>query len=177
MTIGDDGISMDVGSLVVHFNHFRWIGIVIDRHLLVAYDGHATNFAGMKPADVNMRSHSISKTEIKVCDIMYMGLQVSVRLHFDPFRLFPQNIEQDRYVMRSKIPDHIDISTEQTQVQPLCFNTINLTQIATLHQFTQFVHCRAVFEGVPYHQYPLLLLSQFSQLFCLSNIRCQRFLN
>src|SRR5258708_6245903 len=109
--VGDHGISMHVCTFIVNLEHFRRIGIVINRHSQIANNCHAANFTGVEPADMDMRTHPIPEFQVEMGDIMYVRLKMSVRLHLDPFWLFAKEIKQDRYIMRGKIPNDIDIST------------------------------------------------------------------
>ena len=66
----------------------------------------------MQPADMNVRRHPIDKSKIKMSNIMNMGLQMCMRLDFNAFWLLAKYVEQDRYIVRSKIPDDIDIAAK-----------------------------------------------------------------
>src|SRR2546426_10492365 len=113
IAIRNNGISMYIRSLVVDFEHFSRIGIVIDRHSFISNHRHPANFTRMEPAYVYMSCHVIGKSEVKMCDIVDARLKMGMSLYFDLIRLFAKYIEQDRYIMRGKIPDDIDITTKQ----------------------------------------------------------------
>ena len=53
--IGDHGVSVNVSSFVVDFQHFRGIGIVVNGHSGITNNGDAANFTRMQPAYMDMR--------------------------------------------------------------------------------------------------------------------------
>src|SRR5579875_233536 len=87
VAVGDNGVGVNVGPLIINFQHFSRIGIVINRHSLVANNRHAADLAGMKPAHMDMSRHPVSEAEVEMSNIMDTRLQVSMSLHFDLFRL------------------------------------------------------------------------------------------
>src|SRR6266516_254715 len=105
-------IRINMGSFVVNLEHLGWIGVLIDPHSCITYHCHATNFARMEPADVYVSRHFIGKFQVEMGHIMNMWLKMRVRLHLDAFRLFAKQIQEDRYIVGSKIPDHINIAAE-----------------------------------------------------------------
>src|SRR5438270_11072554 len=64
--VGDHRVSMNISSFVVNLEHFCGVGIVIDRHPCIANHGHATNFAGMEPAHMDVGGHLVCKLKIKM---------------------------------------------------------------------------------------------------------------
>src|SRR5205807_105040 len=111
--IRDDRVSVNIRPFIINFDHFGWISIVIYCHSRITYHRHPANFVRMKPADMHMCRHPIGKSKIKMSNIMDMGLEMCMRLDFNAFWLLAKNIEQDRYIMRSKVPDDIDITAKQ----------------------------------------------------------------
>src|SRR5258708_7167779 len=74
ISVWNHRISVHVSPFIINFQHFRWIGIIINCHPCIAYNCHTTNLAGMEPAYVNVSSHAILKTEIEMRHIMDMWL-------------------------------------------------------------------------------------------------------
>ena len=177
ITIGDDRINIDIGPFVINLDHFSRIGIVIHCHFCVADHRYATNFARMKPADMNMRGHPVSIPEIKMGNIMIARSEMGMRLHFNLFRFFVKEVKQDRNIVRGKIPNNIDIITIQPQIDSFCLDAIDFSQISTLDHFAQFIDGRAIKKGMSHCQNALLLICQSYQFFCLSYTCRQRFLN
>src|SRR5947209_15166303 len=105
-------ISMNIGPFIIYFDHFGRIGIVIYCHSRITYHCDPANFVRMKPADMNVRRHCISKSKVKMSNIMNMGLQMCMRLHVNALWIVAKYIKQDRYIVRSKMRDEIDITAE-----------------------------------------------------------------
>src|SRR5579872_270515 len=93
-TIRNDGISMDIGALVVNLEHLRLVSIVINSHTSIANNGHATNFVGMQPTHMNMRSHTIVEAQIEVRDIMEARLEMGMSLNLDVRWFLPKHVQQ-----------------------------------------------------------------------------------
>src|SRR5690242_7971503 len=115
----------------------------------------------MQPAHMNMRIHTIRKTQIKVSDIFYTRLYMGMGLDFNLLRLFSKQIEQNRNIMGGQIPDHIDIIAEESKVDTLCFNTIDLSQVTILNQLFQLIDCWIILKRMPNHQNQSTLTGQF----------------
>src|SRR5436305_422211 len=81
VAIGNDRISMHISTHAINLEHLSLIGIVIDSHLLITDHSDTANFAGMKPAHMNMGCHVICKLEVKMSNVMNARLQVSMRLY------------------------------------------------------------------------------------------------
>src|SRR5438067_10785651 len=111
--IRDHRISMNIGPFIIYFDHFGRICIVIYCHSRITDHRHATNLVRVKPADMHVCRHPISKSKVKMSNIMNMGLQMCMRLDFNPLWLLAKYIKQDRYIMRGKVPDDIDITAKQ----------------------------------------------------------------
>src|SRR5437660_7478087 len=73
--VGDHRISMNISSFVVNLEHFRRVGIVIDRHSRVTDYRHAANLTRMEPANMNMGRHPICKYKVEMGDIVDMPLE------------------------------------------------------------------------------------------------------
>src|SRR5436309_11544983 len=100
---------MDIRALVVNLEHFRRICIIVDGHSCVSDDCNATNFTGMQPTHMNMRTHAIGKAQIEMSSIVNMQLKMCMRLHFDLLWLLTQQVQENGNIMGSKVPDHIDV--------------------------------------------------------------------
>src|SRR5689334_18604231 len=66
IAIGDDGVGMNVGTLVVDFEHLGLVHIIIHSHPGITNHGDAASLAGMQPAHVNMSVHAIVEFEVKM---------------------------------------------------------------------------------------------------------------
>ena len=71
--------------------------------------------------------------------------------------------------MWCKVPDDIDIIAKETQVHTFSFETVDFSQVAALHELSQFIYGWIILKRVSYHQYPLSLLSQCNQFLRLSD--------
>src|SRR5437667_7523152 len=63
------GASVNIPPFVVNLEHLCRVGIVVDCHSRVTDHRHAANFAGMKPASMDMCGYAIRKLKIKVSNI------------------------------------------------------------------------------------------------------------
>src|SRR5205085_9658825 len=133
-------------------NHLRGIGSIEDYHSCNKYDRHETNFTVMQPAHMDMRSHTIGKFKIKVRSVFNSWLEMGMRLYFDLLRLFAQQVKENRYIMRSKVPDHIDIVAKKSQVHAFSFDAVDFSEFTALYKLAQFINSGAVFKGMSHHQ-------------------------
>src|ERR1700736_1814095 len=123
----------------------------------------------MQPAYMNMRGHSIRKPKIEVGNIMNTWLKMGMCLHLDLFWLLTQQIEQNRYIVRSQVPDHVNVLAKESQVHALGFDAIDHSQVTAAHQLAQLVDGRIIFKGMAYHQDTSLPFRQGNQLFGFCN--------
>src|SRR5207248_1376054 len=78
--------------------------IVVDGHLLAADNRELANFDVVEPADMDCRADAVREAELQVGDVFDAWLDVGAAGCADGYRLGAQHIQQDRNVMRSKIP-------------------------------------------------------------------------
>ena len=104
---------MYIGALVENLDHFSRIGVIINHHSRVTDDRYAANLTRVKPAHVDVGTRAVRKTQIEMGNIVDTRLKMGMRLNFDLFWLHAEHIEQNRYIMRRKIPDYIDIAAKQ----------------------------------------------------------------
>src|SRR5579884_2226388 len=168
---------MHIRALVVNFDHFGGVRIIIDSHTPIANHCQTTNLAGMKPAYMDMGRHAVRKVQVDVGNIVNAGLNMCMRLHRNMLWLFAKQIEQDRDIVRGEIPNHIDIVAKQAKIDPLALDMVNFAQVPTLYQLSKFIHRRTVLKGVSNHKNSLLLCRQSNQFLRLRDAGCERLLN
>ncbi len=54
--------------------------------------------------------------------------------------------------MGSKIPNHIDIRLEQSQIQPDARDVEDIPQFTARDDLLDLIDCRSVFKGVAHHE-------------------------
>ena len=117
------------------------------------------------------------KIQVDMGDVVDARLEMRIGLHFDPLWYLTEQMEKYRYIVRSEVPDHIDIASKEPQVQSLSFDGVDFAQITTLDQLAQLIDRRAVLESVADHHNAVLLLCELYQLFGLRYFGRQGFLD
>ena len=100
-----------------------------------------------------------------------------MRLYFDLLRLFAQQVKENRYIMGSKVPDHVDIIAKESQVHAFSFDAVDFPEFTALYELAQFIYSGAVFKGMPHHQDELLFPGNGHKFFGLCHIGGERLFN
>src|SRR5256885_15901594 len=104
---------MHIGTLVVNLDHFGWVGVVINNHSRVTDHCYAANLTRVKPAHMNVSTSAVREAQIEMGNIVNTWLKMGMCLNSDLFWLHAEHIEQNRDIMRRKVPDYIDIAAKQ----------------------------------------------------------------
>ncbi len=82
----------------------------------------------------------------------------------DRDRLLSKHVIHDREVVHGKIPQHVDISLEQAEVDPDRVVVVELAQVPAFHQLLDGLYGTRVDECVVDHQHESALLRGLDEL-------------
>src|SRR5262249_17906052 len=125
--------------------------VVIHEHLAGADDGSAPNLVWVEPAHMNERDYAVAEVEGEQRDILSAIAIVTLSLAAHRQRRASHQQVDDRYIVSGKIPRHVDVALEESQVCARGTDIEHVTQRATIQKLLDFPHRRAVLERVSDH--------------------------
>src|SRR5439155_27215852 len=99
----------------------------VDYHLPAADHRHASYFAWIQPANVDIRPYPSGKIERDKDHILDTRLDIGIAPSDDLFWHGVEPVTQDRKIVWSKIPQRIHITLQTPHVQSLGVYVIDLT--------------------------------------------------
>ena len=100
-----------------------------------------------------------------------MPVQVFLACGDDRVGPLPNQVVDDGQIVRSKIPQHVHVMLEETQVHAGGVIVVELAQRIVIHKLADLFHGAGEQEGVIHHDLKILLLRQIDQLLSLSGCR------
>src|SRR6185503_17871962 len=77
------------------------------------------HFHRRQPVDVERRHHLVAVVNVYVGDVLDVGVGVRAAPCRDAARGVPDDVVDDRQVVRRQVPDHVDVVLEQAEVDAL----------------------------------------------------------
>src|SRR5678810_110696 len=91
--------------------------VIIHNHAPASHDRHLPHFSGVQPTAVDDGCSLPAKVQAHGCHVLDTRGDMSTAHATDTHRLFPNQVLDNRYIMRSKVPSDIDVFLEKTQVK------------------------------------------------------------
>ena len=138
--------------------------IIVYHHLLAAHHGHPPHLVGIQPAYMHARSLPASILQVQKHNILDAGLKIRVAVRVHPYGRAIQPVVDDGDIVRSEVPQGIDILTNDAQVQALGVDVIDIAQLARVDIGLHLAHSRVVEKHMPDHEDKPLRVGQFHKL-------------
>ena len=157
---------------VIHADFFGGLEVIVNDHPLGADDGHLTHLPGFEPAALNGGELLGTEAERDIGHVFDARGDVGVALAVHRSGRFPEDVENDREIVRSQVPGNIDILLEETEVEALGVDVADFANVPGVDDLGNFQDRLRIDEGVSHHQGQAPLVGQFDQLLALSGRGC-----
>ena len=122
--------------MIVNANFFQRLDIVVDGHLLAADDRHHATLVRVEPTDVHHADAVVGKLHRQIADVVDV---------FGPDRPGPEQLtlvgdwpissKMIDDVVRSEVPQRVDIAPHRAQIEPRRADVIDVAQLAAGRRF------------------------------------------
>src|SRR5688572_10157885 len=116
-------------ALVVDADLLDVFEIVTDDHLLAADDRDAPHLAWVEPADVDVPDDVARERHVDERDVVHTGLNVGGAVRADADRVALQDVAEDGEVVRREIPDDVDVTVEEAQIEAGAVDVEDLAEL------------------------------------------------
>src|SRR6185369_8928138 len=147
-------------SLVVNLDLLVGFEVVPNHHFLFAPDQRGADFHRGKPVHVDMGYHVAREVDRQERDVDQI-VEVLFTRGNDSFRFLLDDVVHDREIMRGKVPNHVDVVLEQSQVHAHRVVIEQVAERAFVHQLADLAHSAGEQEGVVHHHLKTLAGGQF----------------
>ena len=156
-----------VNSFVINCN-LAFGYVVINDHLLGTDYYHLPNLSRVKPADMNTGNNFGRISDIHKSNIIDPILNIIHAITGNRNRAnISHKILYNADIMRSKIPQSIDIGTYPSEIQPLAADIPKFTEMAFIYIFFYESNGGVIQESMPDHRNQTFLLSQIGNFLYL----------
>ena len=169
--VGEFGERIVVGRhlypRIVDLQLLQRLSVVIDNHALRPDHRHLPHFLGVQPTVMNEGAAVLRKGQIHHRDVLDAPRHMAAPLARDTHWPLVQQVQQDRNVVRRKVPRHVDILLKQPQVQPPRRDVLHLADVTRIDDLLHAPHRGREQEGVPHHHHQALAFGQRHDFFGL----------
>src|SRR5271166_5771022 len=134
-------------------------------------------FPGLQPTALNGGKSFVPEGQRDVGDVLDAWSDVRVTLAVYCQREFLQDMQDDRDVVRGKVPGHVDILLKEPQVEAARIDVPDLADVSGLDNLGDFTDGSRIKECVANHQHQPLAFSDFDKFFALRRRGGHRFLD
>src|SRR5579862_2064895 len=142
--IGAAGVAVE--RIVVQRHAALLEPTLVHEHALAPDHDDLGRLLGMDPAEVDVRRDAALELEIADRDVGDPGLQEAVLVQADVRDLARNEVEQDREIVRRRVPPHVRVALDASHAEALEGEMAHVAELAALDEPLHLAHHRIVEE-------------------------------
>src|SRR5579859_7717395 len=141
-----------VHTLVIDLDLFVRFEVIPNQHFLFATDQRGSDFHGRQPIDVYVSNNFVGKIQGEEGHV-FVAVKMRLSGGRDSFRILLDQVVDDGEVVRSKVPNDVDIVLEEAKVDSCGIVVVELSQRAFLQKLFDFLNRPGKQEGMVDHNF------------------------
>ena len=121
---------------------------LVRQHAVAADDDDLRRLLRMQPAEMDVRRHAALELDVAERDVGDPRLEMRVPVQADRRQRTRHQVEQDREVVRRRVPPHVRIAPDASHAEPLEGEVQHRPEGAALDEALHLPHERVVEEGL-----------------------------
>src|SRR5439155_27234820 len=145
-------------SLVVDLDLRVQAHIIVDEHLLAAYQRHQTDFPGVEPTKMQVSANSTRILQRHKNDVFDSVAEIRKSSGHHGYRFLFYPVVHDGYIVRCEAPQGAYVVLDPAKVHPLRIHIEDPAKLLLIKIGLDSLHRGVEFENVAYHEHPPMFL-------------------
>ena len=166
-----------VHALVVQLHLLDRLDVVVHDHLSGADDRHRAQLARREPGKMRVRDRARWEADHEEDHILDLRLHEARAGGLDPRRLLVEPVQRDRDVVRTEVPQDVDVELVEPEVDALAVDVLDAPDAALGEDLLHRDDSGVVHEGVADHERAAGLLGRAQDRLGIGDVRGEWFLD
>src|SRR5690242_4813953 len=123
----------DLYTFVVNLDLLVGLQVIPYEHLLLAADQGRPNFYRREPVDIDVRHYLVWKVHGDECQVC-QAIQMRSTRGDDGLGLLLNDVIHDGHIVRSEVPNYVDVMLEEAEVYPRGIEIIKIPQGSVVNE-------------------------------------------
>ncbi len=128
------------------------LDVIVDDHFAGSNDRHLAHLAWFQPTALDGGELPALEGQGKVGNILDARRDVGVSLAVDEAGNLTEQMKDDRNIMRSQIPNHVDVLLKQPQIETLAVDVTDVADFSLGNDLADHLNRGGIEKRVAHHQ-------------------------